>query len=507
MGDEKELYDFIMNNCFLFIKDINSKDEIYNSNLFNFRILYSYPYYLDLASKLLYEKIKDLDYDYIGGTETGSLPLIYSLSRLSGKRGFYVRKKLKHKLRPQIEGIKLKAGDKVILVDDIIHSGTGIKYSYDEVKKYGCNVVALLSILVFKNKKIFENIFQFNLFSYSKFAPLIEIKNVKNNIIKSKKVFNGIKEGVFSTKIISYNDKYYMSTLDGHIICFDKNLDIIFDVLYSKHFKDFKSNFMVKDNCLVLGSYYGFIIFIDSETGKFVKKINPNDFCISSFIHSDIVKENDGYYFSSEKYALDKSFNGVLCKYDNNDEKVWDFHVNGYLPYQPIINENELYFGDNLGVVRKLDKNTGKEIWSCELKSEIRAILYYEKRLIVLDYSGKLHCIIDGVSKWNRLINTNFNICVFDTKIIIPSRSNALLQIDLYGKLLSVKRFDELVFNSGFSIYNDKLYASTNKGVFVIDNGEISILKTSSSSIKLSFFEDAVLSRNSDGNIDLIKIG
>jgi orotate phosphoribosyltransferase len=105
-----------------------------------------------LIGQVLYERTKDLAIDAIGGLETGAIPLTAAavISYYWHGRpmeGFWVRDKVKdHGTQKAIEG-NLRAGARVVLVDDVITRGTSLVKAAEAVKSIGCEVVQAIALV------------------------------------------------------------------------------------------------------------------------------------------------------------------------------------------------------------------------------------------------------------------------------------------------------------------------------------------------------------------------
>jgi orotate phosphoribosyltransferase len=105
-----------------------------------------------LIGEVLYERIRDLDLDAIGGLEVGAIPLTTAAVvsyHLHGRKmeGFWVRDKVKaHGTQKLIEG-NLKPGARVVIVDDVITTGSSSIKAIQEVKAMGCTVVLALALV------------------------------------------------------------------------------------------------------------------------------------------------------------------------------------------------------------------------------------------------------------------------------------------------------------------------------------------------------------------------
>jgi orotate phosphoribosyltransferase len=105
-----------------------------------------------LIGRVFYEQTKDLGFDALGGLEVGAVPLAAATAihyHLNGRtfEGFWVRDKTKtHGTQKLVEG-GVKAGDRVVIVDDVITSGGSSLKAAEAVRELGCEVVLVLALV------------------------------------------------------------------------------------------------------------------------------------------------------------------------------------------------------------------------------------------------------------------------------------------------------------------------------------------------------------------------
>ena len=105
-----------------------------------------------LIGRVLFEKTRDLAIDAIGGMEVGAVPLTTAAVmhyHLNGRaiEGFWTRDKAKsHGTRKLVEG-GVKAGDRVIVLDDVITTGGSALKAVEAVRELGCEVVQVLALV------------------------------------------------------------------------------------------------------------------------------------------------------------------------------------------------------------------------------------------------------------------------------------------------------------------------------------------------------------------------
>ena len=99
----------------------------------------------ELIGRLIFSTIRDLEVTGIGGLELGSVPISSAVSLISQLEGqpikeFIVRKEKKdHGIPAKVEG-EFVAGEKVVVVDDVITTGGSTIKAIEAVQKLGLEV-------------------------------------------------------------------------------------------------------------------------------------------------------------------------------------------------------------------------------------------------------------------------------------------------------------------------------------------------------------------------------
>lgn len=115
-----------------------------------------HPKGLSIVSNLLFEQItsKFPDVKAVGGPTLGADPIIAGICLISEQKkrplfGFIIRKEpKKHGLSKMIEGEKnLSQNCPVVIVEDVVTSGTSSYKAYTIAKEAGLNVLGILAIL------------------------------------------------------------------------------------------------------------------------------------------------------------------------------------------------------------------------------------------------------------------------------------------------------------------------------------------------------------------------
>ncbi|MFV8827088.1 orotate phosphoribosyltransferase [Alkalihalobacterium sp. APHAB7] len=127
------------------------KSPIYCDN----RLTLSYPTIRKDIAKGLKQLIDEnyADVDVIAGTATAGIPHAAWVSDLMEKPMAYIRSKAKgHGKGNQIEG-KIEAGDKVVIVEDLVSTGGSVITAAEAVREVGGIVVGVVAIFTYGLEK------------------------------------------------------------------------------------------------------------------------------------------------------------------------------------------------------------------------------------------------------------------------------------------------------------------------------------------------------------------
>lgn len=111
-----------------------------------------HPEGLCLAAETIFSRIEHMDIDAIGGLEIGAIPIAAAVIQLAhhkerSLKAFVVRKQIKeHGARERIAGY-LQPGDKVVIFDDVLTTGSSILQAIEEVEARGGKVIRILVLI------------------------------------------------------------------------------------------------------------------------------------------------------------------------------------------------------------------------------------------------------------------------------------------------------------------------------------------------------------------------
>ena len=99
------------------------------------------------ASEAVVEAIGE-SFDAVGGPTMGADALAAGVAMVSGSAWFSVRKEAKgHGRGSWIEGARLRPGDRVVMVEDVVSTGASLLRAVERVRDLGAEVVAATALL------------------------------------------------------------------------------------------------------------------------------------------------------------------------------------------------------------------------------------------------------------------------------------------------------------------------------------------------------------------------
>lgn len=92
--------------------------------------------------------LREISFDAVGGLTMGADQFAHGIAVLAGCHWFVVRKEAKGRGTDQrVEGAALSSGTRVLLVEDVITTGTSIRRAYDTVRGEGAEVVLATAVV------------------------------------------------------------------------------------------------------------------------------------------------------------------------------------------------------------------------------------------------------------------------------------------------------------------------------------------------------------------------
>lgn len=370
--------------------------------------------------------------------------------------------------------------------DKISNKNKNIEIILDEkkeiTKELNSNVKLSLSKIDLRNN-IYDNYNNYGAQSYS--GKLNKIGNFKFNKLEEVNKLN-FKPLFLENGLVFFDRK-------GSVIKYDKNGKILWKRNYYEKFdrkSDPKLNFAKKDDNLIITDNLSKLYLINLNSGNLIW-----------------AKRND-YPFNSEiKIFKDKFFvidlkNILRCFFIKDGSECWNLKTDNSLTISNsknslILDDNSVIFNNTVGDITAVNISTGQIIWQLPTQSSeiINETYSFKNSELVSDgnnifFSNSKNEFFsvdkeNGSINWINKVRSNLAPVLVDEYIftvsndgyfyIIDKKQGNILRIsDIYKDYKLKKR--KFIKPTGFSISQDMLYISNNKGklrVVKLETGEI----------------------------------
>ena len=182
----------------------NLKSGINSPFYIDLRLIISYPQLLKDISELMYKKIRNLTYDNICGVPYTALPIATSISINHNIKMIMKRKEKKnYGTKKLIEGV-YKKGDKCIIIEDLITTGSSILETSEELKKEG---LIIKDTIVLIDRQYQNNFKKYNIKLHSIFTIIEIVDFLYRNDKISLQIYNSIIYFIKKNQKITYNNR------------------------------------------------------------------------------------------------------------------------------------------------------------------------------------------------------------------------------------------------------------------------------------------------------------
>jgi outer membrane protein assembly factor BamB/orotate phosphoribosyltransferase len=493
MGENKvELFDIIKKEVIVTSdkEKVVTKKGFLAGYAFDFRRVFLNSTFLNLIAEIFWDEFEEEYPFYVGGQETAAIPLITAIMLKGVERGkpiesFVIRKERKeYDLQKVIEGT-IRRDKKIILVDDLINSGSTIVRQVLLLKKAGFDVDKVFVLVRFGRMKISKEL-EFlekkggvkNLFYLDEFGVKPNsLKEVLTNNYKIRWFFKGSKEPSFhlgTTKSIPAfdNDRVYVGSDEAMFYALEKKSGKVawqFQVGSPILGKSISSSPLIFLENIYFGSYDGNFYALEKKSGKVVWKFQEAD-----YIHSSAcVSKKDGLIFVGlERNWRDKK--GAIVALDHQTgEKRWEHSMKEYMPSSPAYSAKKgcVAIGCNDGCAYLFEAATGVLKWKFQTEGAVKGSFSFDevRGLIAFgSYDGNVYIVDIESGEQVKSLKTEDKIQstpLFYEKYLFASSTDKFIyaydtaDFDLLWK----KRFPSRIFSSP-KIIRGRLFFGCNDG-------------------------------------------
>lgn len=358
--------------------------------IFDFRRILMNGTSADLIADIFYEQFKDQYPFQLCALEIAGVPLLTTLMNKFYHKGhtdinaFFIRKSRKKSgLMRMIEG-EVQPGKKIILVDDIMNSGSSFWRQIEVLEQLGHKVDTVWSILRFREEEYytrFKNrcINVESLFDLDDLTELLggKVKNLPPKREKSLPMpFTPLWSFQSPNPSLEWVVQKSQPVMDASKIYFGSDNRVFWALNQSdgsvawqyqvgphNKRKSIFSNPALYNNCVIFGSYDGNLYSLDTQTGKPTWIFMDADWIGSS----PAVAEELGLVFVGMEFGFSGQRGGIVALSADTGKPLWvDRSHRGMThaspTYLPV--HQEVVIGSNDGILRLYDARSGTMKWS-----------------------------------------------------------------------------------------------------------------------------------------------
>lgn len=372
------------------------KSGLQSNTYIDLRKLYSYPMIMTDISHELSKLIDITDDYYIVGIPTGGVPYACHISTIINKPMLYVREEPKSHGKKQIIEGDIKFGKNIILIEDVISTGSSIVKFIDILESEGFHIVQILCIMN-RNLGGVEKLTNdgYNIKSLFNVDQLTNHKTIPNSLTNCKDTVNPIVHKLINimedkktnitlsidttanpNEILNIVDRIgmYVCAIKLHCDCID------FTTMYPNNFFDKLNELKHKYSFLVIEDRkYADIPYISLKQFEAIRR-KVDIITMHGIIGEELVRAFDDYdkyneigvllvhMLSSKDNLIDRTYSNnvkeLATKYQNiigfvSQEKVLD----NYLTFTPGINIDINKKSDNIGQCYKEPSNENSDVF------------------------------------------------------------------------------------------------------------------------------------------------
>lgn len=463
--------------------------------LFDLRNVFLNPEGLNLITDIFWQYFEK-EYPFqVGGQEIAAIPLVSAIvleSQRKGKpiNGFIIRKSRKPTgLQKLIEGAVDE--NKIILVDDLINSGSTILRQIKVLESVGKKVDTVFVLIRFRD----ENYYKFVEERGSKIISLFSLKDF--NLSRDEKADSPPPQNFkiiwhFQSPEPNYfyrvpksapcldEEKIYFGSDSGYFWALNQENGLaVWKFKVGHHVKGktiFSSPAIYKD-VIYFGAYDGNVYALDTASGKPKWVFREADWVGSS----PAIAPDLNLLFIGLEFGLFKKRGGIVALDLKNGEKKWGYEMSEFVHCSPAYcpEKNLVAIGGNDFCVYLFDAKNGELKWKFKTGGEIKTSLIFDaernlllfgsfdKHLYALDIdSGELK----GKYKTEEIIYSTPTI--HKDSVVFSSLDKNIYSLNLKtGKLNWRFSTNGRIFASPIVIEN-KIYIGSNDGKLYEINAE-----------------------------------
>lgn len=366
--------------------------------------------FLERVCEELGPRLEKFRYDSVAGYTLAAHPLALGLSAWAARQGRrldinLIRREPKGDgLQRQIEGPPIRPGQRVLLIDDLINSGSTQVSAVRLVRQAG-GVVAGVAVLLdyerggaawLRSQQIpVERLFTLAQIGIQKPPGLPELRPLWQQ--------TGLNRGDYSAPKSSacfHGDKIFIGSDQGFLLCTRRSGEELWRYPVRDRQRGIHSTPCEWQGQVYFGAYDGYLYCVKAQTGELIWELRPAQWIGCSPL------VDQGQLFVGVEFG---QMGGSLIAVDaRQGRQLWEAPAGDYVHSRPCLAGSRVCFGANDGVVRAVERTSGEPVWKFYTQGPIKSDLVSSgRRVLVASGDGFLYCLDgeDGSLLWKRRLS------------------------------------------------------------------------------------------------------
>jgi orotate phosphoribosyltransferase len=336
------------------------------------------PVYLKSATELMWERIKHLQPDFIGGMTMSAEQITGGLLQAAlrdGRElaGFSVRRIPKaYGTRRQVEGVNPTPGSRVVLVDDLIDSGRAIADVMKLMREGRANVVGVATVVDFRNPgcsvMLEASVHRVALFGLQDFGLAKPAKNVrlKQPLWVRADLNRSAYTAPQSTPCVG--DRSFVAAGDrGLVIAWDTEGRELWRFETGDCERGVRAGVERVESAILVAGYDGYLYRLRGDNGRPEWSVKVGAFVAASLA----VDQDRGVAFVAANHKQRAS--DFLAVDLANGDILWRSSAAAWSYARPaLVARDGVVFAANDGTVRLLDRSDGTVRWATRLGAQVK---------------------------------------------------------------------------------------------------------------------------------------
>lgn len=293
-------------------------------------------------------------------------------------------------LQRQIEGPPIRPGQRVLLVDDLINSGSTQLQAVRSVRQAGGVVAGVAVILDYErgggawlhSQKIpVERLFTLAQLGIQKPAGLPELRPAWRKA--------GLNSGRYSAPKSSaslHGDRLWIGSDQGYLLCLNRQGEELWRFAVRDRERGIHGTPCEWQGRVYFGAYDGYLYCVCAHSGRLLWELRAGQWIGASPL------VDQGQVFVGVEFG---QMGGSLIAVDaEQGRQLWEAPAGDYVHSGACLAGPRVCFGCNDGIVRAVDRSSGELLWKFYTEGPVRSDLVSDgQRVLVAGGDGLLYCL------------------------------------------------------------------------------------------------------------------